>query len=463
MPTTTLVTVTLLVLATSAPAPQLSVPDLAERTVGSVALIATTDAHGKALATGSGVFLTADGLLVTNHHVVSGASAAIAKLPNGAFYVIKGFLAVDKRNDLVLLQVDGTGFKPVELGASTSLRLGQEVVAIGSPLAFEGTVSTGIVSGFRTDLEVERAIQTTAPISPGSSGGALLDLKGRVVGLTTLQATKGQNLNFAVASELIQRLLSQNRELRQLDDLRERLNLAVFLNGTAQTWTHTLDGSEWSIRRVGNTIYAQMIMPTTWRELGLYHSCEYQYSLDDDAWWGVCKSRVPMSCQYVRTCEIEVFDSLTEMTPQRLSGLSPKLEDISCQDCRLKVSEDLFPFSLVPGSSGSLAYPPTREVLQPASPPAPKLPIAASIDGKITSQTETTTSFSWTLQLTSTTRRIADAEIQFLDARGFVVATAHEKGLQLAAGTPSSFRGTTELSSVVAARVVRLGVKVTAR
>jgi len=460
---TTLVIVPLLVLATSGPAPQLSVPDLAERTVGSVALITTTDAHGKALATGSGVFLTTDGLLVTNHHVVSGASIAIAKLPNGAFYVIKGFLAVDKRNDLVLLQVDGTGFKPVKLGASISLRLGQEVVAIGSPLALEGTVSTGIVSGFRTDLEVERAIQTTAPISPGSSGGALLDLNGRVVGLTTFQATKGQNLNFAVASELIQRLLSQNRELRQLDDLRERFNLAAFLGETAQTWTHTLDGSEWSIRRVGNTIYAQMIMPGTWRELGLYRSCEYQYSLDDDAWWGVCKSRVPVSCQYSRTCEIEVFDSLTETTPERLSGLSPKLEGISCQDCKPKVSEDLFPFSLVRGSSGPSTSPPTREVLQPASPSAPKLPIAASIDGKITSQTEATTSFSWTLQLTSTTRRIADAEIQFLDASGFVVATAHEKGLQLAAGMPSSFRGTTELPSAVAARVARLGVKVRAR
>jgi S1-C subfamily serine protease len=141
----------LLLLYSTAPVlPKLSVPDLADRAAGAVAMISTTDKDGKDLATGSGVFLSSDGLLVTNYHVVYGASRAMVKLPSGAFFFVKGYLAADKKNDLVLLQVDGSGFKTMKLGASTPLRVGQDVVAIGSPLALEGTVSTGIVSGIRS-------------------------------------------------------------------------------------------------------------------------------------------------------------------------------------------------------------------------------------------------------------------------------------------------------------------------
>lgn len=89
--------------------------------------------------------------------------------------------------------------------------------------------------------------------------------------------------------------------------------------------------------------------------------------------------------------------------------------------------------------------------------------VSASIDGEITSRNEMTTSFSWILHLTSTVQRTADAEIQFLDANGIVVATAHQRDLALPADVPTTFRGAAELSSAVAAQVIRLGVKVSAR
>ena len=467
MPAHVILGLALLASTTTSPA-RLTVSDIAEHTAGSVALIATSDADGKAVATGSGVFLTSDGILVTNRHVVDDAATAIVKLPNGAFYAVKGFVAVDRRNDLILLKVDGIGFKSVRLTPSAGVRLGEEVVAIGSPLALEGTISTGIVSGIRNDLEVERAIQTTAPISHGSSGGALLDMRGRVVGITTFQAKEGQNLNFAVASELVQRLLSQPRTLHDLSDLKVRVNLAAFLTEQPQLWVHTLDASEWSIRRVGTTIYAQLVLPDRFKDLGLYHSCKYDYSTKDDAWWGSCKSKLPVRCETIKTCDIEVFDSFTSLQPDRLSGYSPKLEGLGC-DCVPKLSEKVHEFALVPkaptATEATAAQPTTASTTalsNAISPSQSGLPVAAAIQGQIVSQTDSTTTFSWELQLTSSSSRFADAEIQFLDSNGFAVTTSKERGLQLPAGTPATFRGTTEVPAAIAAKVVRFGVKVVA-
>lgn len=455
---TAIATVLLATTAAGKP-PVLSVPDIAERASSSVALITTTDAGGKVRATGSGVFLSADGLLVTNRHVVEGASGATAKLPTGAYYVVKGFVAVDKRNDLVLLQAEGSGFRPLQLATADTLRLGDTVVAIGSPLAFEGTVSTGIVSGFRSDLSMESAIQTTAPISPGSSGGALLDLHGKVVGITTLQATEGQNLNFAVPAKLVERLIHQPRKLQALADLRERINHGDFLTATPVIWKHTQDGSEWAISRVGDTIYAQMSLSQSMRDLGLHYSCQYEYDPDHDFWVGQCKGLFPVGCKTVPACEIEVFDSLTELTPERLTGLSPKLEDISCDDCSPKLSKGLFNFSLIRATAAPLANP---SLTQQLASPTRTSPVTASVVGRIVSETQEATTFSWILTVTSSASLIADAEIQFLNSEGFAMTSANERGLRLQPGT-NTFRGTSQLSAAVASKVVRLSAKLVAR
>jgi hypothetical protein len=97
------------------------------------------------------------------------------------------------------------------------------------------------------------------------------------------------------------------------------------------------------------------------------------------------------------------------------------------------------------------------------SPPPPSSKLAASIEGTVSTQTESTTTIAWVLHITSTGPRLADAEIQFLDASGLVVTSKQERDLQLVAGAPSTFRGTTELPAEQAARVIWLGVKVTAR
>ncbi|HZH84483.1 MAG TPA: trypsin-like peptidase domain-containing protein, partial [Phototrophicaceae bacterium] len=138
-------------------------------------------------------------------------ASAVAKLPSGAFFVVDGVLAFDKARDVAVIKAHGTSFRTVTLGNSDRVEVGQEVVAIGNPLALESTVSNGIVSGIRKDEDLGgKFLQITTPISPGSSGGPLFNMEGRVVGITTMYLRGGENLNFAIPINDAKRLLFAN-------------------------------------------------------------------------------------------------------------------------------------------------------------------------------------------------------------------------------------------------------------
>jgi S1-C subfamily serine protease len=145
------------------------------------------------------VFVSADGRVVTNHHVIERAASADVRLPDGSTYNVVGILIDDPVRDLCVLKVAGNNFRRLRLRTDLP-EVGDDVLALGSPLGLEATVSSGIVSSVRREETGVRYIQTTAPISPGSSGGALVDLQGRLLGITTFGYTSGQNLNFAVSA-----------------------------------------------------------------------------------------------------------------------------------------------------------------------------------------------------------------------------------------------------------------------
>jgi hypothetical protein len=126
-------------------------------------------------------------------------------------------LAADVDGDLVLLKVQGKGLPFLTLTASAGVKVGDHVVAIGSPLGLEGTVSDGIVSAIRSETPAKNWIQTTAPVSHGNSGGPLLDMHGDVVGVITLGVNQGQNLNFAIPSDKVQSLLAMHEQLSSLE------------------------------------------------------------------------------------------------------------------------------------------------------------------------------------------------------------------------------------------------------
>jgi hypothetical protein len=179
--------------------PRKDIPAIAKAAEGAIVSIVMSDKDGQPVAQGSGFLVSKDGLIVTNYHVIAEGSSAVVKLPDGAFYVVDGILALDKTRDIAVIKAHGQHFRTLALGNSDRAEVGEDVVAIGNPLSLESTVSNGIVSGMRAVKEEGgEFLQITAPISPGSSGGPLFDMAGEVIGITTMYLKGGENLNFAI-------------------------------------------------------------------------------------------------------------------------------------------------------------------------------------------------------------------------------------------------------------------------
>jgi S1-C subfamily serine protease len=141
------------------------------------------------------------------------------KLSNGAFFPVDGVLASEADKDLAIIKVKGKNLPFLSLGDFEKVHVGDHVVAIGSPLGLEGTVSDGIVSALR-DVASEKWIQTTAPVSHGNSGGPLLDMNNHAVGVITwgVNLELGQNLNFAApSSEVTALLVTARQQVKPLD------------------------------------------------------------------------------------------------------------------------------------------------------------------------------------------------------------------------------------------------------
>lgn len=178
------------------PAPSLSTADVAARATPATVTILAIDATGDTLAQGSGFLIQASGVLVTNFHVLAGASRAVVILATKERFDRVHVLDADSALDLALLKIPGAGLAVLPTRTTTP-RVGEKVIAIGSPLGLAQTVSEGIVSASRL-VRGHELVQITAPISPGSSGGAVLDAEGRVFAISTSRLVRGEALNFAV-------------------------------------------------------------------------------------------------------------------------------------------------------------------------------------------------------------------------------------------------------------------------
>jgi hypothetical protein len=167
------------------------------------------------LGTGSGFVVRSDGLIATNYHVIEGATRIQVVFKDNPSVHWAEAVGTDPTYDLALLRVQsGPRARPVRLGSTRRLPIGSEVIAIGNPLGLDASVSTGIVSQVRVLQGLSfmgELIQITAPISPGSSGGALFNRNGEVIGVTTLGIIDGQNLNFAVPIERLQTLIDASQ------------------------------------------------------------------------------------------------------------------------------------------------------------------------------------------------------------------------------------------------------------
>ena len=188
----------------------LTAKEIYNRCSDAIFYIETFDIDGDALSSGSGFFLDKEGKAVTNFHVLKNAYSAVITIPDGTNYNVKGVLGYDMKGDLAILQVDGNNFPFLSIGDSDEITSGEKIYAIGSPFGLSNTISEGIVSGINRTIENIPYIQITAAISHGSSGGALLNEKGQVVGVTSAGLAVGQNLNFAIPINAVSTLDSSS-------------------------------------------------------------------------------------------------------------------------------------------------------------------------------------------------------------------------------------------------------------
>lgn len=172
------------------------------RLASSIVMITVLDNRRNPIATGSGIMIGRNGDILTNYHVIDGGRYFAVRIEEDEEeYVAEGVIKSNPVFDLAVIRINKE-LKPLTIFGGGEVVRGQKVVAIGSPLGLFNSVSDGIISGFRTINDVDM-IQFTAPISHGSSGGAVLNLQGEVIGISTAGMDKGQNLNLAVHYEII--------------------------------------------------------------------------------------------------------------------------------------------------------------------------------------------------------------------------------------------------------------------
>ena len=162
-----------------------------------VVIIEALDERGIVVGQGSGFIVTPNGAIVSNLHVVQGAAALRVKLPSGDVYKTADLVDVDDAKDIAIIKIKGFKLPTVVLGDSDKAETGDSIVAISSPEGLVNSLTTGVISGVRR-LDTHRVFQVTAPISPGSSGGALFNSNGEVIGIVTYLLRSGQNINFAL-------------------------------------------------------------------------------------------------------------------------------------------------------------------------------------------------------------------------------------------------------------------------
>lgn len=191
-----------------AKAETLSVEQLADKTRASIVIIHHTGREGKRNGLGAGFVISADGMIATNLHVIGDARPITVQLTDGTKHNVVSVHASDRSHDLALVKIDAKNLKPLPLGNSDAVKVGQAIAALGHPQGLEHSVVAGVLSGKR-DVEGIPMLQIAMPIEQGNSGGPVLDQEGRVVGVVTMKSLVTANLGFAVPVNALKTLLQK--------------------------------------------------------------------------------------------------------------------------------------------------------------------------------------------------------------------------------------------------------------
>jgi S1-C subfamily serine protease len=231
------------------------IANVVERTGDAVVRIDSTRSRnsqsrqGTVQGTGSGFIIKSDGLVVTNAHVVEGATQVNVTLKNGREYSGQ-ILGRDELTDVAVVKIQANNLPTVSIGNSDQIRPGEWAIAIGNPLGLDNTVTAGIISATGRSSGVIGApdkrvsfIQTDAAINPGNSGGPLLNQQGQVIGMNTAIIGRAQGLGFAIPMNQVQRIADQLIAQGKVNHPYIGVRMATLNNATRETIDRNLEGS----------------------------------------------------------------------------------------------------------------------------------------------------------------------------------------------------------------------------
>jgi S1-C subfamily serine protease len=344
------------------------VPSIVAKVSPAVVLIKGESSAGTTL--GSGLIVSRDGKIATNLHVMRDLKTAGAQLASGEIFDVVSVLAFDDRKDLAIIKIAGFDLPTVELGNSNDIRIGERVVAIGSPLGLQGTVTTGVVSAVRDDPfgSGAKVIQTDASINPGNSGGPLLNDRGQAIGVVRFsvkQGGQGEGLNFAMPINYVRGMLDNLQKPMSLDELRANLlsvKTDVFKSspGYPALWKSLSSGAIRKLRFEGDIIYAETVLTEEQRK---FEFDSYELKKDKDgSYKGTIRSG--STCVYPapaltwdygkmrqNRCQFEKQVEFTSVTPNRIEGrasVPPADAKFDCKRCSYSKPNAWTPFVWIP-------------------------------------------------------------------------------------------------------------------
>ncbi len=199
---------------------------------------------------GSGFLISPSGLVVTNFHIIEGMDRLAVALTgeNIQLFDVDTIVAEDPSKDITVLKIDGENLPYIVMGDSDDVKIGQRLFTIGNPEGYTNTISEGIISQIREFDEGIKSFQITAPISQGSSGGALLNTKGEAIGVTNMIDWYGQNINFAIPINYIKDLIGLKSSTSEAEH--QDSSGLIFCNGS--NWYPCETGEEFHCPKVGD-------------------------------------------------------------------------------------------------------------------------------------------------------------------------------------------------------------------
>jgi len=323
---------------------------------------------------GSGFFVSSDGLVVTNVHVLEGMSSITVELSNGEKYDNVSVVASDPRRDLAILRVATMDRPYLKLAGLNSVRVGEFVMVIGSPDALRNTGTTGIVSAIRPVEEVNldrkragyRILQTDAAVNPGNSGGPILNQRGEVIAIATYGGPAFENINFGVPAEYAKELLSSPGESRTLAEFNEDVKRfwesqgaevlpTAWMSVAGPAWLSCCSaGNRILVTRTENRIRLEVkvtaqqasegiFLVGTLEETGEKYFGEFRLK----AYCGISGRIRPKHIWGTFSYPLEI----TSLNRERIEGREftvPRLDDLDCKTNSFKKSQEWIGFTLIP-------------------------------------------------------------------------------------------------------------------